>query len=96
VLVRVRAAGLCHTDLEVIDGSLRYPTPIVLGARMLFIALISRWLRERRTDRERPLQRCIVRKPLRSELLILALDCKAFAQCLPHRPQGREGWPDRR
>ena len=22
---RVRAAGLCHTDLEVIDGSLRYP-----------------------------------------------------------------------
>ena len=31
VLVRVRAAGLCHTDLEVIEGSLRYPTPIVLG-----------------------------------------------------------------
>src|SRR5947209_112136 len=31
VLVRVRAAGLCHTDLEVIDGSLRYPPPIVLG-----------------------------------------------------------------
>jgi S-(hydroxymethyl)glutathione dehydrogenase / alcohol dehydrogenase len=31
VLVRVRAAGLCHTDLEVIDGSLRYPMPMVLG-----------------------------------------------------------------
>src|SRR5471032_1715660 len=31
VLVRLRAAGLCHTDLEVIDGSLRYPMPIVLG-----------------------------------------------------------------
>jgi S-(hydroxymethyl)glutathione dehydrogenase / alcohol dehydrogenase len=31
VLVRIKAAGLCHTDLEVIDGSLRYPTPIVLG-----------------------------------------------------------------
>jgi S-(hydroxymethyl)glutathione dehydrogenase/alcohol dehydrogenase len=31
VLVRVKAAGLCHTDLEVITGSLRYPTPIVLG-----------------------------------------------------------------
>src|SRR5262249_59817936 len=29
VLARVRAAGLCHTDLEVIDGSLRYPMPIV-------------------------------------------------------------------
>jgi len=31
VLVRIRASGLCHTDLEVIDGSLRYPLPIVLG-----------------------------------------------------------------
>src|SRR5258706_822601 len=31
VRVRVRAAGLCHTDLEVIEGSLRYPMPIVLG-----------------------------------------------------------------
>ncbi|MGQ9367523.1 Zn-dependent alcohol dehydrogenase [Azospirillum sp. ST 5-10] len=31
VLVRVRAAGLCHTDLEVIQGQLRYPMPIVLG-----------------------------------------------------------------
>jgi S-(hydroxymethyl)glutathione dehydrogenase/alcohol dehydrogenase len=31
VLVRVKAAGLCHTDLEVIDGSLRNPMPIVLG-----------------------------------------------------------------
>jgi S-(hydroxymethyl)glutathione dehydrogenase / alcohol dehydrogenase len=31
VLVRLGAAGLCHTDLEVITGSLRYPMPIVLG-----------------------------------------------------------------
>jgi S-(hydroxymethyl)glutathione dehydrogenase/alcohol dehydrogenase len=31
VLVRLKAAGLCHTDLEVISGSLRYPMPIVLG-----------------------------------------------------------------
>src|SRR3979490_242692 len=31
VLVRIRAAGLCHTDLEVSEGSLRYPLPIVLG-----------------------------------------------------------------
>jgi len=30
-LVRIRAAGLCHTDLEVIEGQLSYPTPIVLG-----------------------------------------------------------------
>jgi len=31
VLVRVRASGLCHTDLEVIQGQLAYPLPIVLG-----------------------------------------------------------------
>jgi S-(hydroxymethyl)glutathione dehydrogenase / alcohol dehydrogenase len=31
VVVGVRAAGLCHTDLEVIQGSLRYPLPIILG-----------------------------------------------------------------
>ncbi len=31
VLIRIRAAGLCHTDLEVIEGSLRFPMPIVLG-----------------------------------------------------------------
>jgi S-(hydroxymethyl)glutathione dehydrogenase/alcohol dehydrogenase len=31
VVVSVRAAGLCHTDLEVIDGSLRYPLPMILG-----------------------------------------------------------------
>jgi len=31
VLVRMRAAGLCHTDLEVIEGALAFPMPIVLG-----------------------------------------------------------------
>jgi len=31
VLVRIRASGLCHTDLEVIQGALAYPLPIVLG-----------------------------------------------------------------
>lgn len=31
VLVRNRASGLCHTDLEVIEGQLAYPLPIVLG-----------------------------------------------------------------
>jgi len=31
VLVRIRAASLCHTDLEVIEGQLVYPMPIVLG-----------------------------------------------------------------
>lgn len=31
VLIRNRASGLCHTDLEVMQGSLAYPVPIVLG-----------------------------------------------------------------
>ncbi len=31
VVVSIRAAGLCHTDLEVIGGSLRYPLPMILG-----------------------------------------------------------------
>ncbi|MDE2007667.1 MAG: alcohol dehydrogenase catalytic domain-containing protein [Rhodospirillales bacterium] len=31
VLVRIRAAGLCHTDLEAIEGQLAIPLPAVLG-----------------------------------------------------------------
>ena len=31
VLVRVRAASLCHTDLEAIEGALVVPLPAVLG-----------------------------------------------------------------
>lgn len=31
VLVRIRAASLCHTDLEAIEGSLAVPLPAVLG-----------------------------------------------------------------
>ena len=31
VLVRLSASGLCHTDLEVIQGSLNRPLPIILG-----------------------------------------------------------------
>lgn len=31
VLIRNRASGLCHTDLEVMTGQLAYPLPIVLG-----------------------------------------------------------------
>jgi S-(hydroxymethyl)glutathione dehydrogenase / alcohol dehydrogenase len=31
VLVRIGAAGICHTDLEVITGLLKYPMPITLG-----------------------------------------------------------------
>ena len=38
VLVRIKAARLCHTDLEVITGALRYPVPIVLGPSPAAIA----------------------------------------------------------
>ena len=31
VRVALKAAGLCHSDLSVIDGSIPYPTPVVLG-----------------------------------------------------------------
>jgi Zn-dependent alcohol dehydrogenase len=31
VRVRIHAAGLCHSDLSVIDGSIPYPSPVVLG-----------------------------------------------------------------
>ncbi|MDP8923369.1 MAG: zinc-binding dehydrogenase [Chloroflexota bacterium] len=31
VLVRVRACGVCHTDLHVIKGEVSFPTPCVLG-----------------------------------------------------------------
>lgn len=31
VLVRVRSAGVCHTDLHVIRGDIPFPTPAVLG-----------------------------------------------------------------
>lgn len=31
VMVKIRAAGLCHTDLEVIQGSLRLGMPAILG-----------------------------------------------------------------
>ncbi|WKU45365.1 Zn-dependent alcohol dehydrogenase [Streptomyces sp. VNUA116] len=31
VLVSVAAAGLCHSDLSVVDGTIPYPVPVVLG-----------------------------------------------------------------
>ena len=31
VLVGIKAAGLCHSDLSVIDGSRPRPTPMALG-----------------------------------------------------------------
>jgi Zn-dependent alcohol dehydrogenase len=31
VVVALEAAGLCHSDLSVIDGVIPYPTPVVLG-----------------------------------------------------------------
>ena len=31
VRVAIKAAGLCHSDMSVIDGSIPYPVPVVLG-----------------------------------------------------------------
>jgi S-(hydroxymethyl)glutathione dehydrogenase/alcohol dehydrogenase len=31
VVVRIAAAGLCHSDLSVINGTIPFPTPVVLG-----------------------------------------------------------------
>ncbi|KUN07101.1 Zn-dependent alcohol dehydrogenase [Streptomyces yokosukanensis] len=31
VLVAVKAAGLCHSDLSVVDGTIPFPVPVVLG-----------------------------------------------------------------
>ncbi|MFE0643429.1 Zn-dependent alcohol dehydrogenase [Streptomyces sp. NPDC058877] len=31
VLVRIAAAGLCHSDLSVLDGTIPFPPPVVLG-----------------------------------------------------------------
>ena len=31
VLVRIKAAGLCHSDQSVVDGTIPYPVPVVLG-----------------------------------------------------------------
>ncbi|MDI3386480.1 Zn-dependent alcohol dehydrogenase [Streptomyces sp. B-S-A8] len=31
VLVRIAAAGLCHSDLSVVDGTIPFPVPVVLG-----------------------------------------------------------------
>jgi len=31
VLVRIRAASICHTDLDVLQGELSYPLPMILG-----------------------------------------------------------------
>ena len=31
VLVRNKASGLCHTDLEIIEGQLAWPLPVILG-----------------------------------------------------------------
>lgn len=31
VLVRITAAGVCHSDLKVVEGATQYPMPVVLG-----------------------------------------------------------------
>ncbi|MGI8710911.1 MAG: alcohol dehydrogenase catalytic domain-containing protein, partial [Acidimicrobiales bacterium] len=31
VRVRIHAAGLCHSDVSVVDGTIPFPTPVVMG-----------------------------------------------------------------
>ena len=31
VRVDIQAAGVCHSDVSVIDGTIPFPTPVVLG-----------------------------------------------------------------
>ena len=31
VIVRIAAAGVCHSDLSVVNGTIPFPTPVVLG-----------------------------------------------------------------
>ena len=31
VLIQVKASGLCHSDLEILDCELNWPLPVVLG-----------------------------------------------------------------
>ena len=31
VRIAIKAAGLCHSDVSVIDGTIPYPVPVVLG-----------------------------------------------------------------
>ena len=31
VVVRIERAGLCHSDVSVLDGTIPFPTPVVLG-----------------------------------------------------------------
>src|SRR5262249_29622055 len=64
VLVRVRAAGLCHTDLEVIDGSLRYPMPAINRRR-------DRGSGSRRAAAEKGRSRHPVVEPALRPLLVL-------------------------
>ena len=31
VLVRIVNAGVCHSDISVMDGTIPFPTPVVMG-----------------------------------------------------------------
>lgn len=46
IAVRVSAAGVCHSDLSVIDGTIEWPAPAVLGhegaGRLLRDELVTR------------------------------------------------------
>ena len=63
VLVRIAAAGLCHSDLSVIDGSRPRPTPMALGHEASAVVVES-GIGRRRSRQGRP-RRAGIRAELR-------------------------------
>ena len=68
---RVRAAGLCHSDLSVIDGNRPRPLPMVLGHETAGV------VEETRARRHRPAARRPRRDLVRAELRRTARPCVA-------------------
>ena len=85
VLVRIGATGLCHTDLEVIDGSLAYPMPIVLGHEGAGVVEAVGRTSRREDWRSR---RLLVEPALRPLLLLRARPADPVQPFTFHQPRG--------
>ena len=85
VLVRVRAASLCHTDLEAIEGSLAVALPAVLGHEAAGeVAEIGTAV-----EREAGRSRGAVMEPALRRLLLLRACAADFVPAVPcERCQG--------
>ena len=74
VLVRIRAAGLCHSDLSVIDGNRPRPMPMVLGHEAAGVVEAGRHPASRDS---------------RAATTSWRRSCRAAATACPARPGGR-------